>query len=1118
MTVILVLCVGSLAVSAAETSERTGLSHAWMTTRTVEYPTGSYNCEKLLEKMPVTMEAWVYLPGDSYASLAGTILGNKPQKNQASFTFSIEENGVPQLSFEDIDGEHKFKFANAVIPADTWTHIAVVYGTGTDGKQVYCYINGELKQASATSKWYAASTEMLSRIVGLAGDRQQVNMEGFRGILGDVTVYSDVRTAGEILSDVTNEPNVSDTELLMYYDLDGAVIGEDIKDSSKNGYNMIHEKMWLTQAERDAIFAEDENAYSYTIAFIPDIQISTRLYYSRLKPIFSFLVDNKESMNIQYAISLGDLTDNNTVEEWDRVLEQYNRLNDIVPYALIRGNHDIERNEWALLYDEYFSSQDSYYYHHVQNNGGFYDTTNTQNTYLLFSAGQVDYIILNLDFGASDDVLAWADRVLNQYPRHRAIIVTHGYLQSNGQLLTGEYSGAPSRYVAEWNDADDMWDKLIRKHANIDLVACGHVGVDHIVCSTNEGDHGNTVYQMLSDTQYVDRKILGAGIVTLMHFTEDGRFARVEHYSTVDKKYFRESNYDVTMDFGEAPGYVPPPEAEPIQRYCQHCESNQTWQPVTSSFSSATYITDGHYYLVGDTRASKKTIQSGNTVCLDLNGYTYTANEHLILEKGAALNIQGAEGTVRGCGSKNGDAGRTIWIKAGAELNLHSGTLTALSSTTCSAGNGGVLAVYGTFNMYGGMVRDGISGAIGGNLFVDRAGSFNMYGGEIRGGTAKDTGNCVYTRGKTLLANDAVIDQLMASPKSGYTTVEDLLTIQGAFTGKVCFSYAKITDAGIVMGISKQADLSGAELYFSNSDLQVRAEGDTLVSYMPKAASIIDENGMVVYYDSIENAVAALVDGQTLVLHRSTDSVEINKSILLDLNGRKISNTLSAVDDAIVEVIDCTTADYTIADEVYGKVKAISGQVIPAKAAEGRDPYVQYNGSSYISYHAVGLNIQSMALRPQNAGLYYLNNFVADSMVRNMVNSFGIVLSVDGIPDQETMLETKQYTSIANTNFGSKEHAGMLLSGILKESNNERTNLRNGEMTVYGRAYVELTDGSYLFGLPRSRSLREQAVEADKQFAHLNEAQKQGFAELYEQFPEILEKWELNNLESYLDQ
>ena len=71
-------------------------------------------------------------------------------------------------------------------------------------------------------------------------------------------------------------------------------------------------------------------------------------------------------------------------------------------------------------------------------------------------------------------------------------------------------------------------------------------------------------------------------------------------------------------------------------------------------------------------------------------------------------------------------------------------------------------------------------------------------------------------------------------------------------------------------------------------------------------------------------------------------------------------------------------------------------------------------------------------------------------------------------------------------------------------------------MTIYGRAYVRLTNGEYLFGITRERTLREQAVEADRQFATLSETQKQGFAELYEQFPEILGNWDLNNLKAYL--
>lgn len=188
----LLLTFASVAVSAADETQHPGISHTWMTTRQVEYPTGSYFSEKFLEEFPVTMEAWVYLPAESYDQLGGTIVGNKPQKNTDAFTFSIEESGVPQLSFGHVDGEHNFKFTKAAVPVDTWTHVAVVYGTGTDGKQVFCYINGELKDSSAVSKWFTPAKNTLSLPFSIAGDRQQVNFEAFRGILRNVTAYSDV--------------------------------------------------------------------------------------------------------------------------------------------------------------------------------------------------------------------------------------------------------------------------------------------------------------------------------------------------------------------------------------------------------------------------------------------------------------------------------------------------------------------------------------------------------------------------------------------------------------------------------------------------------------------------------------------------------------------------------------------------------------------------------------------------------------------------------------------------------------------------------------------------------------------------------------------------------------
>ena len=76
----------------------------------------------------------------------------------------------------------------------------------------------------------------------------------------------------------------------------------------------------------------------------------------------------------------------------------------------------------------------------------------------------------------------------------------------------------------------------------------GHVSFDNIKVRQTQGVHGNTVTQMLIDAQNFDRdQEDGVGIVTMFYFREDGTVFDVEHYSTVQKKYMKNTN-QITVD------------------------------------------------------------------------------------------------------------------------------------------------------------------------------------------------------------------------------------------------------------------------------------------------------------------------------------------------------------------------------------------------------------------------------------------------------------------------------------------------------------------------------------------------------------------------------------------
>lgn len=539
----------SLCANGAE--KRSGITFERMTTNGISHPVGYYETAKRPDKMFKTYEAWVYIPKSIRSSRVGAILGNYQSFTTDQYVnFEIHQNGVPRLVFGDDEGNmYDYRFTGATVPADTWTHVAIVYGTGTQNKQLFCYINGVLKHKTHIREWHEATMEIFDNALCLAGDYRSLNEQAFRGTLGDIAIFSDVRTAEEIESDCKNGVPTDDSELMMYFELSNAQNASFIPDKSGNGYDMPYYRFWLTEDEMKAIRAEQGEEYEYVLAFLPDIQYLTQNNPHNLKVMFDYLVEQGKQKKIEYVIGLGDITNSNTQSQWDTVIRQTDRLNGYIPYSLVPGNHDVLLNKKLELFNESYAKKTGFYYQHVAANGGFFKDDSVRNTYLTFSVGEIDYIIINLDFGATDDILEWAGSVLEAHPEHRAILTTHGYLNGDGTTLDVTDAYDPTTYDKKFNSGEEMWEKLVSKHENIDMMVCGHMHHDSIVCTPRQGDAGNTVYQILMDPQTTCKNLGGLGVIGLMYFTTDGSRARVEYYSTVFDKYFCESNKNIELVF-----------------------------------------------------------------------------------------------------------------------------------------------------------------------------------------------------------------------------------------------------------------------------------------------------------------------------------------------------------------------------------------------------------------------------------------------------------------------------------------------------------------------------------------------------------------------------------------
>lgn len=275
---------------------------------------------------------------------------------------------------------------------------------------------------------------------------------------------------------------------------------------------------------------------SFTLALLPDTQ-----YYSlRYPEIFAmqtqWLARTANAIDLRYVIHLGDIVHRNTAPEWQNAAAAMAALDDRVPYVLTTGNHDYgprgtARSRETLLND-YFDFGE-----HARRPSfaGAYEAGKLDNTYHLFNAGGHDWIILSLEWGPRDEVVAWANEVMRTHSDRLGIFVTHAYLYHTSQ----RYDHTKPELGQRWNphdyptpggvnDGEELWQKLLRHHRFV-ISVNGHVSGKGTGYLRSRTDLGNWCHQMLSNYQM--RTLGGEGYLRLLEFKARGGRVEVHSYS-----------------------------------------------------------------------------------------------------------------------------------------------------------------------------------------------------------------------------------------------------------------------------------------------------------------------------------------------------------------------------------------------------------------------------------------------------------------------------------------------------------------------------------------------------------------------------------------------------------
>lgn len=287
-------------------------------------------------------------------------------------------------------------------------------------------------------------------------------------------------------------------------------------------------------------------AGSFMIAALPDTQVYTMR--PRLNKHFhnqtKWIAENAERLNIKFVLHEGDITNNNTPEQWQVAQAAMRRLHGKVPYALAPGNHDYGPNgssadRSTMLNDYFFVKKQQ----KQPGFGGVMEEGRLENSFHTFEAGDQKYLVLALEWAPRDETVAWADKIVSEHPDHRVILVTHAYMyyddtrydwKAKGDKQTwNPHDYGQAKLPGGVNDGQELWDKLVKKHPGFVMTLNGHVLEDGAGRISTPGDAGNMVHQMMAN--YQNRAEGGEGYMRLIEFLPDGKTIKVRSFSPSTK-------------------------------------------------------------------------------------------------------------------------------------------------------------------------------------------------------------------------------------------------------------------------------------------------------------------------------------------------------------------------------------------------------------------------------------------------------------------------------------------------------------------------------------------------------------------------------------------------------
>ncbi len=268
----------------------------------------------------------------------------------------------------------------------------------------------------------------------------------------------------------------------------------------------------------------------FSIVWITDTQYLSERLPLNFHKLCNWIVDYSDLLNIKAVIHTGDIVEHpERIIEWIRANRSMSiLLNNNIPYCWDAGNHDKFPTKW---YGRNFTAFDATVMQ--QKDYWVSDKFDGKNTAMHFKASNWDFLIINVEFQPTLEVLQWVKYLLELYPTYHTIIATHAYLDG-----TGEHEKWANSFEQTFFE-----QRILASHPNVFMVLNGHFMNGNRTSRTFIGKH----HELFFNYQQTDGG-KGDSRIRILTFSKEDDTIFVNTVNTVTNQFLTDPENSFTLD------------------------------------------------------------------------------------------------------------------------------------------------------------------------------------------------------------------------------------------------------------------------------------------------------------------------------------------------------------------------------------------------------------------------------------------------------------------------------------------------------------------------------------------------------------------------------------------